>query len=46
MPEPLSALIVDDEKPARDELAYLLKSIPDVNIIGQVKNGLDRKSVV
>jgi len=41
MPDAISALIVDDEKPARDELAYLLKSIPDVNIIGQVKNGLE-----
>jgi len=41
MPEPLSALIVDDEKPARDELAYLLKSIPDVTVVGQVKNGLE-----
>ena len=41
MPESISALIVDDEKPARDELAYLLKSIPDVNVVGQVKNGLE-----
>lgn len=41
MPESLSALIVDDEKPARDELAYLLKSIPDVTVVGQVKNGLE-----
>jgi two-component system LytT family response regulator/two-component system response regulator LytT len=41
MPESISALIVDDEKPARDELAYLLKSIPEVSVIGQAKNGLE-----
>ncbi len=41
MADSISALIVDDEKPARDELAYLLKSIPEVAVIGQAKNGLE-----
>ena len=29
----ISAVIVDDEKPARDELAYLLKSFPEKKAI-------------
>lgn len=41
MSEPLSTLIVDDEKPARDELAYLLKSLPEVNVVGQARDGLE-----
>ncbi len=42
----ISALIVDDEQPARDELAYLLKSFPDVDIVGQGKNGVEAVSLV
>lgn len=42
----ISALIVDDEQPARDELAYLLKPIPDVEIIGQGKNGVEAVSLI
>jgi len=38
---PLTALIVDDEAPARAELAYLLKAFPDLEIVGQGKNGLE-----
>src|ERR1700756_907697 len=37
---PLSALIVDDEQLARDELAYLLKGVDDIDVVGQGKNGL------
>ena len=37
----ITALIVDDEQPARDELAYLLKSSPDIEVIGQGKNGIE-----
>jgi len=43
---PLSALIVDDEKPARDELAFLLKSLPDINVIGQARNGLEAVNLI
>ena len=32
---PISTIIVDDEKPARDELVFLLKAFPEINIIGQ-----------
>lgn len=41
VPVPISALIVDDEKPAREELAYLLKGFPEVNVVGQARNGLE-----
>jgi two-component system, LytTR family, response regulator LytT len=37
----LSAVIVDDEQLARDELAYLLKGVDDVNVVAQGKNGLE-----
>ncbi len=36
----LSTLIVDDEQLALDELGYLLKDFPDVEVIGTAKNGL------
>src|SRR2546430_10377478 len=39
----INTIIVDDEKPAREELAYLLKGFPEINVIGQGRNG-DRKS--
>lgn len=38
---PLSAVVVDDEQLARDELAYLLKNADDVNVVAQGKNGLE-----
>ena len=46
LPMPISTLIVDDEKPARDELAYLLKSFPDVHLVGQGKNGLEAVALI
>jgi two-component system LytT family response regulator/two-component system response regulator LytT len=42
----IAALIVDDEQPARDELAYLLKGFPDIEIIGQGKNGVEAVSLI
>src|ERR1700730_16763026 len=42
----MSTIIVDDEKPARDELAFLLKNFPDVNVIGQGKNGLEAIALI
>jgi len=42
----INALIVDDEKPARDELAFLLKSFPEVSVIGQGKNGLEAIALI
>jgi two-component system response regulator LytT len=43
---PLSAVIVDDEQLARDELAFLLKNAGDVNILAQGKNGLEAVNLV
>src|SRR6201987_2098412 len=37
----LTAVIVDDEQLARDELAYLLKDVGDVDVVAQGKNGLE-----
>src|SRR6202161_4109322 len=42
----MNTLIVDDEKPARDELAFLLKSFPEVSLVGQGKNGLEAVALI
>lgn len=42
----LSAVIVDDEQLARDELAYLLKNIGDVEIVAQGKNGIEAVNLI
>ena len=42
----ITALIVDDEQPARDELAFLLKSFPDVELVGQGKNGVEAINLI
>jgi two-component system response regulator LytT len=42
----LSAVIVDDEQLARDELAYLLKNAEDVNVVAQGKNGLEAVNLI
>jgi len=43
---PINTVIVDDERPARDELVYLLKSFPEVNIVALGKNGLDAIALI
>ncbi|HET8826665.1 MAG TPA: LytTR family DNA-binding domain-containing protein [Terriglobales bacterium] len=43
---PLSTLIVDDEQLARDELAYLLKNIGDVEVVAQGRNGLEAVNLI
>jgi len=42
----INTIIVDDERPARDELAYLLKGFPEVNVIAQGRNGLEAVALV
>lgn len=42
----ISTLIIDDEQPARDELAYLLKAFPDIEVVGQGKNGVEAVSLI
>jgi two-component system LytT family response regulator/two-component system response regulator LytT len=39
-------LIVDDEQPARDELGFLLKGFPDVEVVGQGKNGVEAVNLI
>lgn len=43
---PINTIIVDDEKPAREELAYLLKGFPEINVIGQGRNGVDAVNLI
>ncbi len=43
---PINTIIVDDEKPARDELAFLLKSFPEISLIAQGKNGVEAVSLI
>ncbi|HWR16992.1 MAG TPA: LytTR family DNA-binding domain-containing protein [Terriglobales bacterium] len=42
----LSAVIVDDEQLARDELLYLLKSAGDVDVVAQGRNGLEAVNLI
>jgi two-component system, LytTR family, response regulator LytT len=42
----INTIIVDDEKPARDELAFLLKAFPEINVVGQGKNGVDAVNLI
>jgi two-component system LytT family response regulator/two-component system response regulator LytT len=42
----IRALVVDDEKPARDELVYLLGAFPEIQIEGQGKNGVEALSLI
>src|ERR1700757_117061 len=43
---PINTLIVDDEKPAREELAFLLKAFPEIHLIAQGKNGLEAVNLI
>ncbi|HKW88415.1 MAG TPA: LytTR family DNA-binding domain-containing protein [Candidatus Acidoferrales bacterium] len=43
---PINTLIIDDEKPAREELAYLLKAFPEIALVGQGKNGLEAVKLI
>jgi DNA-binding LytR/AlgR family response regulator len=36
---PLTAVVADDEQPARDELCYLLGQLEGVEVVGQAANG-------
>ena len=42
----IRTLIVDDERPAREELSFLLKSVPEINVVGQAKNGVEAVQMV
>jgi two-component system LytT family response regulator/two-component system response regulator LytT len=42
----ISALIIDDEQLAREELKYLLESVGDVDVVGQGSNGIEAIDLV
>jgi two-component system response regulator LytT len=42
----INTIIVDDEKPARDELAFLLKAFPEINVLATGKNGVDAFNLI
>jgi two-component system LytT family response regulator/two-component system response regulator LytT len=43
---PISALIIDDEQLAREELRYLLDSEPDVKVVGEGTNGIEALELI
>src|SRR5579872_2835475 len=42
----ISAILVDDEKLASEELAYQLKEFPDIDIIATASNGLEALKLI
>jgi two-component system, LytTR family, response regulator LytT len=42
----ISCIIVDDEQPALEEINFLLESIPEVQVIGQGRNGIEAIQLV
>src|ERR1700680_2869969 len=42
----ISAIIVDDEQLASDELAFLLKDFPDIEVIATGRNGLEAVKLI
>jgi two-component system response regulator LytT len=42
----ISTLIVDDEQLARDELAYLLKNYPEIEVLQTASNGLEAVAAI
>ncbi len=46
IPMTLSALIIDDERLAREELKYLLDSLGDVEVVAQGTNGIEAVDLI
>src|SRR6478752_6953231 len=42
----ISAILVDDEKLASEELAYQLKEFPDIEVIATASNGLEALKLI
>src|SRR5690348_4759683 len=42
----ISAVLVDDEQLAREELSYLLKEFPDLEVLAAAKNGLEAVKLI
>lgn len=45
-PQTITAILVDDEALARDELAFLLKEFPDIEIAATASNGLEALKLI
>jgi two-component system LytT family response regulator/two-component system response regulator LytT len=43
---PLTALIIDDEQLARDELNYLIKNLDGIDVVAQGKNGVEAVNLI
>jgi len=43
---PISALIIDDEQLAREELKYLLDSVGGVDVVAQGSNGIEAVDLI
>lgn len=46
MSSSIPTIIVDDEELARDELSYLLREFPDIEIVGMGNNGLEAVELI
>lgn len=46
MPKPLRVVLADDERPARRFLANLLKTFPDVEVVGEASNGREALELI
>ena len=42
----ISAVLVDDEELAREELSYLLKEFPDIEVLATARNGLEAIKII
>src|SRR5579864_7124707 len=42
----ISALLVDDEQLAREELSFLLKEFPEVEVLATARNGLEAINLI
>jgi two-component system response regulator LytT len=42
----IRAVVVDDERPARNELCFLLEQVDGVEVVGQAANGVEAMSVI
>src|SRR2546430_8959310 len=42
----LTAIIVDDEQLAQEELAYLIKDCPDIEVVGSARHGIEAVELI
>jgi two-component system, LytTR family, response regulator LytT len=42
----ISAAVIDDEKLAREELAFLLRNFPEIEVVGTAENGIEAVDLI